>query len=127
MQLQSSLKHYKRFTYVYVLIKPYNNIYFVGVAWKIKGFIVSLLVFNGHMFCMPITIFKHKLFDLQNKTSWVLYNLASFYWRMKGDMNAAIECIRRALHYSPEEKRDVALVNLANILHRYMLIDITCY
>nr|CAB3267326.1 tetratricopeptide repeat protein 17-like [Phallusia mammillata] len=54
----------------------------------------------------------------KNKTSWVLYNLASFYWRMKGDMDAAIECIRRALHYSPEEMKDVALVNLANILHR---------
>jgi len=56
----------------------------------------------------------------QNKTSWVVYNLASFYWRMKGDPSAAIECIRRALHFSPEDCKDVALVNLGNILHRYV-------
>nr|XP_018672539.1 tetratricopeptide repeat protein 17-like isoform X2 [Ciona intestinalis] len=54
----------------------------------------------------------------KNSTSWVLYNLASFYWRMKGDPDAAIECIRRALHFSPNHTRDVALVNLANILHK---------
>ncbi|CAK8679965.1 tetratricopeptide repeat protein 17-like isoform X2 [Clavelina lepadiformis] len=54
----------------------------------------------------------------KNSTSWVVYNLASFYWRMKGDSREAVECVRRALHFSPEEYKDVALVNLGNILHR---------
>ncbi|XP_078670323.1 tetratricopeptide repeat protein 17-like isoform X4 [Branchiostoma floridae x Branchiostoma belcheri] len=54
----------------------------------------------------------------KNQSSWVLYNLAAFYWRIKGNANNMIECTRRALHYSPREHRDVALLNLANILHR---------
>lgn len=55
---------------------------------------------------------------LKNNTSWVLYNLASFYWRLEGNTSAAVECIRRALHFSPEKTKDVALVNLANVLHQ---------
>ena len=47
-----------------------------------------------------------------------MYNLAAFYWRMKGNLNEAVECLRRALHFSPENYKDVALVSLANILHR---------
>ncbi|XP_076450500.1 tetratricopeptide repeat protein 17-like isoform X3 [Babylonia areolata] len=54
----------------------------------------------------------------KNKTSWVLYNMAAFYWRIKGEPFEAIECIRRALHYSPRHQKDVALISLANILHR---------
>ena len=38
---------------------------------------------------------------LQNDTSWVLLNLATLYWKSEGDPLHAIECIRRALHYSP--------------------------
>ena len=41
------------------------------------------------------------LFSLQNRTSWVLYNMATFYWRIKGEAGQAIECARRALHFSP--------------------------
>jgi len=37
---------------------------------------------------------------------------------MKGNLNEAVECLRRALHFSPENFKDVALVSLANILHR---------
>ncbi|KAK2174533.1 hypothetical protein NP493_797g01042 [Ridgeia piscesae] len=54
----------------------------------------------------------------QNKTSWVLYNMAAFYWRIKGDPYHVIECVRRALHFSPRWQKDVALVSLANVLHR---------
>ncbi|KAL8577739.1 hypothetical protein ACOMHN_065556 [Nucella lapillus] len=54
----------------------------------------------------------------KNKTSWVLYNMAAFYWRIKGEPFEAVECIRRALHYSPRHQKDVALISLANILHR---------
>lgn len=54
----------------------------------------------------------------KNNTSWVLYNMASFYWMYEGNTGKAVECIRRALHFSPEKHKDVALVNLANILHQ---------
>ena len=38
---------------------------------------------------------------LQNNTSWVLYNMAAFYWRIKGSPYHVVECVRRALHFSP--------------------------
>lgn len=81
----------------------------------------------------PKTRFKNKLEFLKdprnaagalhdalekNSTSWVLYNLASFYWRLEGNTSAAVECIRRALHFSPETSKDIALVNLAEILYQ---------
>lgn len=37
----------------------------------------------------------------KNGSSWVLYNLASVYWRIKGDAPKAIECARRAIYFSP--------------------------
>ncbi|KAM4630032.1 tetratricopeptide repeat protein 17 [Polymixia lowei] len=55
---------------------------------------------------------------LRNSSSWVLYNLASFYWRMKNEPRRAVDCVVRALHFSPRQQKDVALVNMANILHR---------
>ncbi|KAK1891880.1 Tetratricopeptide repeat protein 17, partial [Dissostichus eleginoides] len=55
---------------------------------------------------------------LRNSSSWVLYNMASFYWRMKNEPQRAVDCVVRALHFSPREHKDVALVNMANILHR---------
>lgn len=54
----------------------------------------------------------------QNSSSWVAYNLASSYWRVKGDAEKAVECVRRAIYHSPPAFLDVALVGLANILHR---------
>ncbi|KAJ7994617.1 hypothetical protein DPEC_G00251340 [Dallia pectoralis] len=55
---------------------------------------------------------------LRNSSSWVLYNLASFYWRIKNEPRRAVDCVIRALHFSPRKHKDVALVNMANILHR---------
>ncbi|XP_034536247.1 tetratricopeptide repeat protein 17 [Notolabrus celidotus] len=55
---------------------------------------------------------------LRNSSSWVLYNMASFYWRMKNEPQRAVDCVVRALHFSPRQQKDVALVNMANILHR---------
>ncbi|XP_069761940.1 tetratricopeptide repeat protein 17 isoform X3 [Narcine bancroftii] len=54
----------------------------------------------------------------KNTSSWVLYNLASFYWRMKNEPYQVVECVIRALHFSPRQHKDVALMNLANVLHR---------
>nr|XP_054588205.1 tetratricopeptide repeat protein 17 [Nothobranchius furzeri] len=55
---------------------------------------------------------------LRNSSSWVLYNMASFYWRMKNEPQKALDCVVRALHFSPRQHKDVALINMANILHR---------
>uniref|UniRef100_A0A673BY98 Tetratricopeptide repeat domain 17 n=1 Tax=Sphaeramia orbicularis TaxID=375764 RepID=A0A673BY98_9TELE len=55
---------------------------------------------------------------LRNSSSWVLYDMASFYWRMKNEPQKAVDCVVRALHFSPRQHKDVALVNMANILHR---------
>uniref|UniRef100_A0A8C6Q537 Tetratricopeptide repeat domain 17 n=1 Tax=Nothobranchius furzeri TaxID=105023 RepID=A0A8C6Q537_NOTFU len=55
---------------------------------------------------------------LRNSSSWVLYNMASFYWRMKNEPQKALDCVMRALHFSPRQHKDVALINMANILHR---------
>lgn len=93
----------------------------------------------------------------KNSSSWVLYNMASFFWRMKNEPQKAVDCVVRALHFSPRYRRacaeatgrcnlliesgssqvfrriltlcvcvrcisrqqkDVALVNMANVLHR---------
>uniref|UniRef100_A0AAY4EQC2 Tetratricopeptide repeat domain 17 n=1 Tax=Denticeps clupeoides TaxID=299321 RepID=A0AAY4EQC2_9TELE len=68
----------------------------------------------------PLDEFGHRIHQalLQNSSSWVLYNMATFYWRMKNDPRRAIDCVVRALHFSPRSHKDVALVNMANILHR---------
>ncbi|XP_055084919.1 tetratricopeptide repeat protein 17 isoform X2 [Periophthalmus magnuspinnatus] len=54
----------------------------------------------------------------RNSSSWVLYNMASFFWRIKNEPQKAVDCVVRALHFSPRQHKDVALVNMANILHR---------
>lgn len=54
----------------------------------------------------------------KNNTSWILLNMAGIYWRITGPTVNAIECLRRALHYSPRQHKDIALVSLANVLHR---------
>lgn len=59
----------------------------------------------------------------KNNTSWVIFNLAAYYWREQGDAASAIECVRRALHFSPREHKDVALISLGNVLHRAHLSE----
>ncbi|XP_055335504.1 tetratricopeptide repeat protein 17-like [Paramacrobiotus metropolitanus] len=54
----------------------------------------------------------------KNNTSWILFNMATFYYRIVGDANTAMECARRALHFSPREHRDIALLNMASLLFR---------
>ncbi|XP_074638202.1 tetratricopeptide repeat protein 17-like [Acropora palmata] len=52
-----------------------------------------------------------------NSSSWVLLNLAAYYWRIKGNAQEAVECLRRALYFSPREHQDRALMSLAAVLH----------
>ncbi|XP_077178336.1 tetratricopeptide repeat protein 17 [Paroedura picta] len=62
----------------------------------------------------------HRIYDglMKNSSSWVLYNMASFYWRIKNEPYQVVECAMRALHFSSRHNKDVALINLANVLHR---------
>ncbi|KAI9552770.1 hypothetical protein GHT06_020650 [Daphnia sinensis] len=53
-----------------------------------------------------------------NATSWVLTTAASLYWRVKGHVKNAIDCLRIALHHAPYDFKDIPLTSLANILHR---------
>lgn len=52
----------------------------------------------------------------RNDSSWGLYNLAAVYWRVRGRASDAIDCLRCALSVSPVGVRDVALLQLANVL-----------
>jgi len=54
----------------------------------------------------------------QNSTSWVLNTAASLYWRVKGHVKNAIDCLRVALDHAPYTFKDIPLTSLANILHR---------
>ena len=51
-----------------------------------------------------------------NSTSWISFNLATLYYRIAGNAREALECCRRALHFSPREHRAIALVDMGNIL-----------
>ena len=53
-----------------------------------------------------------------NETSWVLSTTAALYWRVKGNSEQAIKCLRHSLFYSPKDMRDIPLISLANVLHR---------
>ncbi|XP_057703725.1 tetratricopeptide repeat protein 17 isoform X2 [Corythoichthys intestinalis] len=79
-------------------------------------------IFNAlsHKLGPIIDVVGHRIHQalLRNASSWVLYNMASFYWRIKNEPLRAMDCVVRALHFSPRHHKDVALVNMANILHR---------
>ncbi|KAL6265599.1 hypothetical protein P5V15_002393 [Pogonomyrmex californicus] len=53
----------------------------------------------------------------RNNTSWVYLNLASIYWRIKGNAYNALECSRRAIVCAPRQYRDIPLLTTAGILH----------
>uniref|UniRef100_A0A3Q2Z695 Tetratricopeptide repeat domain 17 n=1 Tax=Hippocampus comes TaxID=109280 RepID=A0A3Q2Z695_HIPCM len=74
----------------------------------------------SHKLGHSIDVVGHRIHQalLRNTSSWVLYNMASFYWRMKNEPQRTMDCVARALHFSPRHHKDVALVNMANILHR---------
>eukprot|EP00045_Choanoeca_perplexa_P015726 m.202248 g.202248 ORF g.202248 m.202248 type:complete len:1413 (+) comp17063_c0_seq1:158-4396(+) len=54
---------------------------------------------------------------LQDHTrSWELYTLAATFWRVQGDHETAVQCLRRALHYAPPQYRHVPILNLGAVL-----------
>ncbi len=46
------------------------------------------------------------------QTSWVLSVTSALYWRVKGNTEQAIKCLKHALFYAPWSMRDVPLVIL---------------
>ncbi|CAH2063047.1 unnamed protein product, partial [Iphiclides podalirius] len=68
---------------------------------------------------MTVDQFAHWLSGVlkKNSSSWLHYNLASLYWRARGNGPKAMECSRRAVHYAPREYKDIALFTMGTILH----------
>ncbi|EJD75230.1 TPR Domain containing protein [Loa loa] len=55
--------------------------------------------------------------------------LAALYWRIKGDAPKAIECFRRALHFTAKEMQARTMFDFGNLVHRagYPLDAIVLY
>lgn len=53
-----------------------------------------------------------------NQTSWVLTTAAALYWRVKGNTEQAIKCLRHSLYHAPRDMRDIPLISLSNVFHR---------
>ena len=68
---------------------------YVYVCIYVRVCLLSLFVVVHYMnFCC-----------LQNSTSWVLSNLAALYWRVVGQGQLAIKCLKHSLYYSNEYTR----------------------
>ena len=53
------------------------------------------------MFTDLVVAQKQQLFFIsQNDSSWILSNLAALYWRIHGDGEQAINCLKHAIYYS---------------------------
>ncbi|KAF2356914.1 Tetratricopeptide repeat [Trinorchestia longiramus] len=55
---------------------------------------------------------------LSSPGGWVVCTGAALYWRVEGNAENAIDCLRAALLHAPHDMRDVPLTSLANVLHR---------
>ncbi|GBP43674.1 Tetratricopeptide repeat protein 17 [Eumeta japonica] len=69
---------------------------------------------------MTVDQFGHWVANIlkRNSSSWLHYNMASLYWRVRGNAPKAMECSRRAVHYAPREYKDIALLSMGTIFHR---------
>ena len=48
--------------------------------------------------------------------SWIVSAIASVYWRIEGNAEEAIECLRHSIYYAPQNSRDIGFLSLANVL-----------
>ncbi|XP_063635827.1 tetratricopeptide repeat protein 17 [Cydia splendana] len=74
---------------------------------------------------MTVDQFGTWLFNIlqQNSSSWLHYNMASLYWRVRGIAPKALECCRRAVHYAPREYKDITFLSMGTILHRSKMTE----
>ena len=56
-------------------------------------------------------------------TPWVLSMLASLHWRVVGKPRNALDCLQQALDTVPSIFKDVPLISIASISHKFSLID----
>ncbi len=54
----------------------------------------------------------------KGKQNWIANFYASNYWRVVGNVNEALVCLRNAIILAPEESRQIGLLGLANVCHR---------
>ncbi|XP_058790229.1 tetratricopeptide repeat protein 17 isoform X2 [Phymastichus coffea] len=54
---------------------------------------------------------------------WVLSMLASLHWRVIGKPRNALDCLQLALDTVPNKFRDVPLISIASISHKFSLVD----
>ena len=73
---------------------------------------------NPKAMSMDDMAIRFKYAMTKNPTSWVLSSAAALYWRVKGNAEEAVNCIRHSLYYAPFSMRDVPLISLANVFHR---------
>ncbi|XP_022250209.1 tetratricopeptide repeat protein 17-like [Limulus polyphemus] len=85
----------------------------------------AFLTLGGDFFDTNIDVMATRvaLSLTRNSTSWVLTTLAALYWRVTGEANQSVNCLRVALHSAPREMKDIPLISLANILHRVGLLN----
>ena len=92
------------------------------VLYSATPLLTCFLSPNTPAFPLPSTPFPHPP-PLQRGPSWVLFNLASLYWRIVGNPRQAVECQRRAIHMCPRVHRDVGFVGMSNTLRRLGKVD----
>ena len=56
------------------------------------------------------------IYDYQEETFWLVYDLVALYWIAKGDHSNAIECFRISLHFASNEYTSSPLIGLAYTL-----------
>lgn len=56
------------------------------------------------------------IYDLQEETFWVVYDVAALYWIAEGNHSNAIDCFRISLHFASNEYTSSPLIGLAYTL-----------
>ena len=59
-----------------------------------------------------------KNFLSKGKRNWLANFYASNYWRVVGNVQEAVLCLRNAAALAPEQSRHLGLLGLANVCHR---------
>lgn len=90
-------------------VKNYENISLIPDTTLEKSLGVSSIKHFGHEVSKALE---------ENSTSWIHYNLASLYWRIKNVGSKAIQCSRRAIYFASDHYRDIPLHMLAGVLHQ---------
>lgn len=87
-------------------------------------FLLALIYIFLHKRWLYIIKATCALFYLQKvAASWVLSMLASLHWRVVGKPRNALDCLQLALDAVPHKFRDVPLISIASISHKFSLID----